>query len=307
MFEILFLGTAGSVPSKERQLSSTLVGYFDTKFLIDCADGTQYPLLLHGGSLSDCLRVLITHEHLDHLIGLGGLLYTLDIRGVPLLLEIYAGEAAMAKIRALIGMAEIGRGLQTKLVEISPGIIWEDDRLRCVAFKTDHTDCSYGFTFEEKERRHFLPAKADELRVPQGKLRKQLVSGETVLLPDGRSIQPDMVLTAPRKGTKVAYTGDAAYRADLIGSCEAADCLIAEATYLELDNALAARYKHLTAKQAASIARQSGVITLYLNHISTRYREEAIIDEAVSEFPRAFVAHDLQLVKVRKGEPKNAR
>ncbi|MFC1929502.1 ribonuclease Z [Chloroflexota bacterium] len=296
MFEILFLGTGGSVPSSDRALNATFIRYESTRFLIDCGDGAQYPLLRNNGVRGDCLKVFITHEHTDHLIGLIGLLYTLEIRGDKLLVEVYGGVNTIEKIRGLIDLAEIRNAVE--LIHILPGTIWEDNHIVCEAFKTQHTESSYGFIIEEKERRHFVSSKADELRIPHGDIRKQLTQGNTVSLLDGTIIEPYMVFSEPQKGTKVVYVGDTAYNIDLAKHCEGADCLIIEATYVEKDSELAKRNKHLTAKQAASIAKQSSVTALYLNHITTRYNDDVILDEAKSDFIETFIAHDTQSVKV---------
>jgi ribonuclease Z len=298
MFEIIFLATGGGIPSKNRALASTLIKFYDKKFLIDCGDGAQYSLLQDMSNLGDPFRIFISHEHFDHIGGLGGLMYTLDLRGSPSLLEVYAGHGAILKIKSILQLVEIKRYAGVKLIAIRPGVIWSDNHVKCLAFATDHTESSYGFIFEGKEQRHFIPEKATELGVPEGKLRSQLILGESVILPNGNRIEPDMVLSAPVKGKKVVFLTDAVMNPNLIELCYGADCLIAEATYLESDFKLAVKYKHLTAKTAAILAKEAEVKALYLNHISTRYSDKEILDEAAKEFIHVFLTSDHQNINI---------
>ena len=161
---------------------------------------------------------------------------------------------------------------------------------------------SLGYLFSEKGRRPFLPDKAEALSIPPGPWRKDLVNGQSITLPDGRTILPDEVLGEFRPGLSVAFTGDIGdidRIADVVGGV---DLLISEATYLEEDAEMAQQFGHLTARKAALFAKENGVKKLILTHISRRYREKDVIREAMEVFPSSSVARDFDKVLVKRDD-----
>ena len=137
-------------------------------------------------------------------------------------------------------------------------------------------DC-FGFVFQEFSRRPFLAEKADVLKIPPGPWRGELVNGKAVTLPDGRVINPEMVLGEEQPGTKLVHVGDSGRTDNLLEVARDADALVIEATYLESEKDLAEQFGHLTAKQAGELAREAGVGTLILTHISRRYRADQVL------------------------------
>jgi ribonuclease Z len=171
------------------------------------------------------------------------------------------------------------------------------------AFPVSHRGAdSFGYLFEEKSRRPFLPEKAETLQIPPGPWRRDIVAGKTVTLPDGRQIHPDQVLGDERPGTRLAHVGDAGRIDTLLEYVRAADALTIEATYLEEEAEMAEQFGHLTAAQAARLAQQAGVQNLFLTHVSRRYRERDIYTEAQAIFPNTQVARDFDHFQVRRGE-----
>jgi ribonuclease Z len=187
--------------------------------------------------------------------------------------------------------------------EIQPGKIFAGDDFSVTAFQVYHrgSDC-FGYAFEEKTRRPFLADRADALEIPHGPWRRDLVSGESVTLPDGRQIDPDQVLGEPRPGTKVVHVGDTGRVEDLLGTCQDADVLVIESTYLQGEAEMAHDFAHLTASQAAQLAVDANVKQLILTHISRRYRERDVIAEARAVFANARVARDFDAFQVRRGK-----
>ncbi|NJD58067.1 MAG: ribonuclease Z [Anaerolineales bacterium] len=306
MFEIVFLGTSASAPSVHRGLSSQVVIHDEFRFLIDCGEGTQRQILQSGLGFKRLNRVLITHGHLDHILGLAGLLSTFMRWETIDKLEIYGGQWALDRIHDLIyGIVLRGTKppMDLQLVQISSGLIFDEDDFTVKAFPVWHRgpDC-FGYLFEEKTRRPFLPEKADELAIPPGPWRRDLVNGESVTLPDGRTIQPEQVLGPERPGTRIAHVGDVGRVDELVNAVREVDALIIEATYLEEEAELADQFAHLTASKAAHLARDSGVKQLILTHISRRYRERDVLAEAQSIFPNTSVARDFDAFQVRRGE-----
>jgi len=156
-----------------------------------------------------------------------------------------------------------------------------------------------GYSFEEKGRRPFLPEKAEALDIPPGPWRRNLVNGEEIHLPDGRTILPDMVLGEYRSGAKLVITGDVGVPGGLVAPCKNATTLVIESTYLEEEREMALHFGHLTARMAAEVAVQAQVETLILTHVSRRYREKDILKEAQEIFPNVIVARDLDTFQVK--------
>ncbi len=305
MFEIVFLGTSASAPSIHRGLSAQVVKHKEHRFLIDCGEGTQRQILRSGLGFKRLNRVLLTHGHLDHILGLAGLLSTFMRWEAIEEIEIYGGRSALDRVHDLL-YSVVLRGIrppiEIKLLEIKPGLIVDADDFSVTAFPVSHRgpDC-YGFCFEEKSRRPFLTEKAEALEIPPGPWRRDMVAGKNVTLSDGRQITPDQVLGPERPGTKFVQIGDTGRTDNLIEHVRDADTLVIESTYLGEESEMAKRFGHLTAVQAAQLALDADVKHLILTHLSRRYRERDILAEARATFPNTFVARDFDAYQIRRG------
>jgi ribonuclease Z len=304
LFEITFLGTSAAAPSIHRSLSAQVVSFRDHRFLLDCGEGTQRQILRSGIGFRRLNRILITHGHLDHILGLGGLLSTFARWEALEHLEIWGGRRALKRIRDLIfGVVFPGNRppLRIELIPVEAGVIIEEDGFVVRAFPVTHRGPDvFGYSFEESARRPFLPEKAEELGVPAGPVRRELVQGNSIQLPDGREINADQVLGTSRPGARLAFVGDCGRTDDILEACRGADALVIEATYLEYERELADRFGHLTARQAAELASEAKVGHLYLTHLSRRYREGQTKSEAAEVFPQVTVARDFDQFQIRR-------
>ncbi|HHX66153.1 MAG TPA: ribonuclease Z, partial [Chloroflexi bacterium] len=301
MFEIVFLGTSASAPSIDRGLSANLVMFRDQRFIIDCGEGTQRQLLRTGLGFRKLDKVLLTHGHLDHILGLGGLVSTFARWESMSTLKIYGGQWALQRVEDL--MQVVLRGgevdMAIEFVPIRPGIIWEDDAVTISAFPVTHRGPGcFGYLFEERERRPFLSDVAERLGVPRGPERRTLVQGQPITLDDGTIIYPEQVLGEAIPGIKYVHIGDAGRTDNLVEVCRDADALVIEATYTSIESEMAARFGHLTATQAAELAVAANVKNLFLVHISRRYSEWEILREARAIFPNTIVPRDLDHYRI---------
>ena len=308
MFEIVFLGTSASAPSIYRGLPAQAVLAGEHRYLIDCGEGTQRQILRSGIGFKRLNRIFLTHAHLDHILGLGGLISTFASweDGIEQV-EIWGGKNTLDRVQALLfGVVLNYERLPIKidLIDLQPGLMLETRDYTVSAFSVSHRGPgNFGFVFQEKSRRPFLTDRADALGVPAGPERGRLVAGQTVTLADGRVIRPDDVLGAQITGAKLVHIGDVGRLDPLRDIVADADALVIEATFLDVDADAARSFGHITAKQAATLAAETGVKSLILTHVSRRYRESDIIAEARAIFPTAFLARDLDHFMVKRGQP----
>lgn len=305
MFELIFLGTSASSPSAHRGLSAHMLLHRQYRFLIDCGEGTQRQILKSGLGFKRLNRILLTHAHLDHILGLGGLVSTLTRWESLDKLEIYGGKATIDRVRDLIYKVVL-RGnkpeADLQFITIQDGdVLLEDDKFKVSAFAVQHRGPGcFGYLFEEKARRPFLAELADDLGVPNGPERRQLVNGEAITLPDGTQIAPEQVLGDLIQGTKYVHIGDVGKTARLVETCRGADVVTIEATYTEEDAEMASNFGHMTAARSAKFAQQIEAKTLILNHISRRYFERDIRAEAQAIFPNSYVARDFDHFEISR-------
>lgn len=302
MFELVFLGTSASAPSTNRGLSANMVMYKDYRFLIDCGEGTQRQLLQSGLGFRRLDKILLTHGHLDHILGLGGLASTFGRWEAIDHIEIYGGEPALKRVKILIEDVVLGNArppLQINYRLLKPGLVFEDKTFTLSAFSVKHRGPGcFGFVFAEKTRRPFLPEIAETLGVPFGPERRNLVAGHAITLADGRIIAPDEVLGDEIPGIKLVFMADVGSTDGLLPVVQDADAMVIEATYLDSEADMAKKFGHLTATQAAQLAKSANVKKLYLTHLSRRYRERDVLAEARTIFPDTVVVRDFDRVQV---------
>jgi ribonuclease Z len=284
-------------------LPALLVTAGGSRFLIDCGEGTQRQMLRAGVGFRRLGHILLTHAHLDHVLGLGGLIATLALLQTNAELTIGGSSETIVFVEAyLASLWGEGRApISVSLAPLAPDAMFDQGELRLACFPVRHRGTeSLGFRFETAPRRHLLGDKLAALGVPTGPLRGKLAAGEPVMLDGGRTIEPEQVLGPTIPGTSLAVIGDAEEIGTLVEAVRGADALVVEATFLEPDAALARQRGHLTAGDAGRLAAAAGVGALYLTHISGRYDPAAIAAEAAQHFPTVRVVSDFDRVTVSK-------
>lgn len=305
MFSIHFLGTSASAPSARRGLSSAVVMFEAERFLIDCGEGTQRQILRSGVGFRRLDKIFLTHRHLDHILGLGGLASTFGRWGSMEAMQIWGSPDTLRRVRRLMKVVFNARWESNDRISLVPmhaGIIFKNRNMHVEAFEVAHrrTPC-FGFVFQERAKRRFLEERAQALEVPFGPVRGDLIKGMAITLDSGRVIQPDEVLGDPIAGTKLCFISDVGCTDSLYPTVADADLLVIEGTYLERDQALAREYGHITVASAARMARATGVRNLAFHHVGRRYEVDEIVQEAQTHFPATIVVSDLDLVEIQAG------
>ncbi|MGE5274429.1 MAG: ribonuclease Z [Verrucomicrobiota bacterium] len=297
--DVVFLGTAGSMPTAERSATALLVRRGGERLLFDCAEGTQRQFLRSSLGLVDLREVFLTHYHADHYLGLPGMMKTFALRGREAPLTIYGPPGLgqlFASLRRIFGRLTY----EYDLVELRPGDILARDGYRLRTFPVQHRVSSVGYALVEDERPgRFDVETADALGVPFGPERGALQRGEAVRLANGSTVTPEQVLGEARPGRTIVITGDTAPTRSVLEASIEADLLVHEATFLEDERERAEETGHSTAVDAARIAQAAGVRMLALTHLSPRYFGREAAREARAVFIDTAVPKDFDIIDVR--------
>lgn len=300
------LGTSSQVPTRYRNHNGYLLRWDDEGLLFDPGEGTQRQMIYADVTATSITRVLITHFHGDHCLGFAGITQRLSLDRVPHPVHVYFPASGMVYYDRLRRAS-----IFHNMVELVPhpikedGIIHEDDKLTIEARRLDHgVDC-FGYRLKEKDKRTMLPEKlaAAGIRGPMiGQLQKK---GSVEV--DGKSYTLDD-FSLPRLGQGMAFVMDSRPCAAAVELARGVDLFVCESTYLATESVEAHDHGHMTASDAARIARDAGVRRLILTHFSQRYQStEPFVQEARAIFPDSIAARDAKRYDVPKrvvpGEP----
>ncbi len=298
---LVFLGTGGSWPSKERNVTSIALQVDREVILMDCGEGTQRQIMFSSLSFMQIDKVLITHLHGDHFLGLPGLVQSMGLNNREKPLDIYSPKGTGEVLAMFLSVGYFTRDFEVRVHEMNDGEKIDFGEYTITASAAEHAVPSLAFRFDEKPRQgKFDIKKARSLGIPSGKLYGKLQSGETIEF-EGKKITPQMVMGPPRKGRSIVYSGDTRPTERI---CELArDCtvLIHEGIADESLKEKANSYGHSTFKQAAEIAKCAHAGKLFIVHISPRYKLEEnakLEEEAKAIFPNTTIATDLLEYKV---------
>jgi ribonuclease Z len=301
---VFFAGTAGSVPTARRGLPALLLRRGADRLLFDCGEGTQRQLLRSVG-LPDVQAVFLTHHHVDHWLGLPGMLKSFALRDRDAPLTVY-GPPGTAELMGAMRLVYGRLGYPFAVVELEAGEATAFDGYAVTAFNVRHRGRAFGYAIVEDGRPGRFDAElATQLGVAFGPDFGRLARGEVV-----NGVHPEQVIGPDRPGRKVVVSGDTAPCEMLRVAAHEADLLVHEATFTEDEHDRALETGHSTARQAAEIARDADVRLLALTHVSTRYAGGEIRDEAREVFERTEVPRDFDVIDVpfaEKGEPELRR
>jgi len=298
---VVFLGTAGSVPTPKRSLPAILIQRKGEQIMFDCGEGVQRQMIKAKAGFHRKTKVFITHMHGDHVLGLPGLLQTMALLDRERKLDVYGSPGIK---RFLEDIRETVQFVLTFPVEIheihEAGVVCEEQEYAVQAVWANHVIPSLAYALVEKPRPgKFHPEKAKVLGVPEGPLWSKLQHGHKAKLQDGRVVKPEDVTGPLRTGRKIVYSGDTRPFKGFVKFAAGADLLIHDAT---LDDELAERAEedgHSTPDQAAKHAKKAKVKQLILTHISARYDDTSILlEQAQKIFKNTQVAEDFMKIEI---------
>lgn len=297
--QILFLGTSGSWPTPKRNVSAVAVKRGPEVLLFDCGEGTQRQFMLSPMSFMQVSRIFVTHFHGDHFLGIPGLVQSMTMGDRQAPLEMYGPRGMKDLVHRMLTLGHFKAGFEVPVREMAGGDSLDFDEYVVRALDAQHTVPALSYALDEKERPgRFDLEKAKALGIPEGPLYRRLQEGQPVVV-NGRTFTSDLVLGPPRRGRKIVYTGDTMPSEALVAFSGGADVLIHDATAETSLEEKANRYGHSTARQAALVAKDAGVRTLVLTHVSPRYDDAApILADATPVFPNTILAEDFLLLDV---------
>ncbi|MFB6246423.1 MAG: ribonuclease Z [Candidatus Pacearchaeota archaeon] len=295
--KVHFLGTADSVPSESRNHPAFLLSYGGENVLVDCGEGTQRQF--RKAKLNPCKvnRILITHWHADHVLGLPGFLQTLSMSGYSQELVIYGPEGSKKKFDHLMRLFGFPNEISVKYEEVS-GKFFETDDYYFEAKEMEHGIPTNAYSFVVKDRSNIDKSKLEESGLKAGPHLQKLKEGKDVSVGGKKYRSKDLVYV--EKGKKVSFVLDTKYNQKIKSLVKGSDLWISECTYGSELKDLAKDHLHLSADQVGKIAESSGVKTLALVHISQRYQKnlKKVLDEVKEYHSETYLPKDLDSFKV---------
>ncbi len=295
MMELFFLGTSGSNPTVFRSLPAICLRYNGRLYLLDCGEGTQRQLMKQKIGFGSIDLIFVSHLHLDHFLGVFGLIKTMIMNQREKPIKIIAPKGFSKFIDMFFQQKEL-----LEIIEINKKTEIEEAGLRFVFFPNNHLKNSFGVCIQEKDRLRFNAKKAHRLGLAgldfkeiqkKGSIEKK---GKEILLKD---------VAHEVNGEKICYTGDTAFDETILPYVENSDVLIHDATYLKQEEQEAKLRKHSTAEEAALIAKKANVKKLILTHISPRYSNYGVIGEQAKKiFENSLEAYDGLKIIVKKSK-----
>ena len=296
MTELVFLGTSDAIPSKERNHTSLLLSYKNENILVDCGEGTQRQLRIAGINPCKITRLLITHWHGDHVLGIPGLLQTLSFSDYNKTFFIYGPKGTKEFVNQILKTFAFQQNFKIEVQEVS-GKFFETEDFYLEAEKMTHGVPCNAYNFVKKSL----------LRIDKKKLEKTKLSGPVITkLKEGKNITFNgkkflaKNLTYKEEGKKISFVFDTSFNDKIIPFVKNSDLLICESTFGDELEDKAEEYKHLNASKSAEIAKKSNSKKLILTHISQRYSKNPkdILNSAKKVFKNATLAKDFDLVEI---------
>ncbi len=292
MINLTFLGTAAHVPTIKKNHSAILLTYNEENILIDCGEGTQRQFRYAKINPGKITRILISHWHADHVLGIPGLLSTLALSGYNKKLFIYGPKGTKEKIKSIFDAFNFRREYEIKVEEVQ-GKFLETKDFYLEAKSMQHKIPCNAYSFTKKGQIRIDKTKLKKTKIPEGPILQKLKQGKDITYKNKKYLAKN--LTYSEEDEKITIIMDTLFNNKIIPFAKNSDILISEATFSDEIKDQAKEHKHMTIKQAAEVAKKSKSKKLILTHISQRYENKSkkILEEAKKVFKNTEIAKDL--------------
>jgi ribonuclease Z len=300
MLRIIFLGTGGSLPTRNRNPSAVMVNREGELILFDCGEGTQQQMMRAKTGMMNLSSIFVSHFHADHFLGIPGLIQTMSFMGRKDPLLIYGPEGTREFTELFKALGYFTLKYEIRGILLKPGDIVERENYIIQALKTEHSIPSLGYALIENPRPgRFNREKAIELGIPPGPLFAKLQKGNPVEF-NGKFVKPEDVMGDLRPGRTIVYSGDTRPCDTILEASKAADVLIHDGSFADEMADWAKESKHSTAGEVANLAKEAEVKKLILTHISSRYTDDAepLLIDSMKIFENVIIAEDLMEIEI---------
>ncbi len=297
---LTFLGTGSAIPTARRNHPAMLLQYKEENILVDCGEGTQRQFRIARLNPCKITRILITHWHGDHVLGLPGLLQTLMLNGYNKTLKIYGPKGTKRMMDSYMNLfAKKGEKFPIEIQEINKKFV-DTKEFFLQAEQMDHGMPSLAYSFIIKEKSRLDKKKLEKLKIPMGSLIGELAKGKTITL-DKKKIDGKKLIYKEAQ-RKITFIMDTKLNPKAISLAKDSDLVICESTYSSEEKELARDHYHLTSDQAAEIAKKSKSKKLILTHLSQRYevkkQQEKILKQAQKVFKNSEIVKDFDKMEL---------
>jgi len=285
------------MPTATRNHSSILFNYKDENILVDCGEGTQRQFRVGNLNPLKITKILITHWHGDHVLGLPGLLQNLYRNNYNKTLEIYGPKGTKLFLQKMFEWFYSDIKLKISIKEVEEGIFFENQDFKLECTKLDHKVPCLGYSFIEKNKRKINMNYLKKFNLKNNPIIRELQLGKDIIW-EGRKIK-NKLATKTISGKKVSFILDTGFTKNILKLAKDSNVLICESTHGDELIEKAKKFKHLTSKQAALIAKQSKCKELILTHFSQRYKEtNNLLKEAKRVFKNTSAANDFDWFEI---------
>ena len=291
------------MPLPYRHLTSVLLRRDGDLFLFDCGEGTQVSLKRLNLKWKKINAIFISHTHADHVTGLPGIMMLSSQVDRTEPLYIYGPPKIAEYVESSRRVLDMYINYPVIVKEITaPCIVHEGEDFYIRAFPLQHTKTCIGYTLEEMNRPgEFNQERAEELKIPRGPLWGKLQKGESVQNVDGVLVKPEDVMGKERSGRKFSFVTDTQYIPTIAPEVRGSNLLICEGMFADDCEEQAKEKKHMTSRQAATIARDSESLRMAMIHYSPRYTDrdlDVLLQQAREVYPNAELTHDRMIFDI---------
>jgi ribonuclease Z len=268
--------------------------------MFDAGEGAQVAFQKAKLGWNKKIRILVTHLHGDHCVGILGLLQTMSLQNRTESVDIFGPHGIEEFIAANLKILNFGLTFPVRIMRIKKGLLFEDPGYTIHVCEAEHSIPAYSYLFIEKDKPgKFYPEKAKKMGIPEGKLWRELQNGNDITIGD-KLVRPSDVMGEKRRGRRIGISGDTRPTKKLEEFFKDCDYITFDSTYSDILRDKAVENYHSTAKEAAELAKKAGVSNLILTHFSARYEdEEQLVKEAETIHDSVFAAKDLLEIDIK--------